>query len=99
MPALQQTERTLYGDRDWWIIVGGLAGIFAKALMPGEKAEPKGCLMTILLGIAGSLITGFIMRSLLRSEGSGWLIASIVGATLGAMLLIFLLRKFWRDVP
>ena len=81
----------------WWIIVGGLAGILAKALMPGNKAEPTGCLMTIGLGIVGSLITGFLMRALLGSSGTGWLIPSIIGATLGAMLLIYLLRSFWKE--
>ena len=80
----------------WWIVVGIVAGALAKGLMPGEKAEPKGCLMTMLLGIAGSVLTGLIMRALLGSEGTGWFIPSIVGATLGAMLLIFLMRKFWK---
>lgn len=81
----------------WWIIVGAVAGILAKAIMPGDKAEPKGCLMTILLGIGGSVATGFLMRVLLGSGGTGWLIPSIIGATLGAMLLIFLTRKFWKQ--
>ena len=80
----------------WWIVVGIVAGALAKGLMPGEKAEPKGCLMTMLLGIAGSVITGLLMKTFLRWEGTGWLIPSIVGATLGAMLLIFVLRKFWK---
>ncbi len=80
----------------WWIIVGFIAGALAKGFMPGSNREPKGCLFTILLGIAGSLITGFVMRYLLHDQGLGGTIPTIVGATLGAMLLILIFRKWWK---
>ncbi|MBN9502040.1 MAG: hypothetical protein BGO01_10410 [Armatimonadetes bacterium 55-13] len=79
----------------WWILVGGIAGILAKALTPGKKGEPTGCVMTILLGIGGSVLTGFIMRNLLRTSGGGGFAGSIVGATIGALVLIFIFKKFW----
>jgi uncharacterized membrane protein YeaQ/YmgE (transglycosylase-associated protein family) len=79
----------------WWIVVGALAGIFAKAIMPGDKGEPRGCILTILLGIAGSVLVGFLMRSFMSTSGGGGLIGSIVGATIGAMVLIFLFKKVW----
>lgn len=79
----------------WWILVGLVAGILAKMLMPGTKKEPSGCILTILLGIAGSVLVGFIMRTFLNTPGSGGLLGSIVGATIGAMLLIFIFRKLW----
>ena len=79
----------------WWIIVGLIAGVLAKLLTPGTDREPKGCLMTILLGVAGSILVGFIM-DLVFGGGGGGLIGSIIGATIGAMLLIFLFRKFWK---
>lgn len=79
----------------WWVIVGALAGIFAKAVMPGNKGEPKGCLLTIVLGIAGSVLVGFIMRQFMNTSGGGGLIGSIIGATIGAIVLIFLFKKFW----
>ena len=41
-----------------WIIIGGIAGAIAKLLMPGK--DPGGCIVTILLGIAGALLAGFI---------------------------------------
>ena len=41
-----------------WIIIGGLAGAIAKLLMPGK--DPGGCIVTVLLGIAGALVAGFI---------------------------------------
>lgn len=81
----------------WWIIVGLLAGIFAKSLMAGDRREPKGCLYTMLLGIAGSLIVGAVMRTFFHSSGLGGFIPTIFGATLGAMFLIWLFRKLWRD--
>lgn len=79
----------------WWVIVGGLAGILAKAISPGDKGEPKGCLLTILLGIAGSVLVGFIMRNFLGTDGGGGWIGSIVGATIGAFVLIFIFKKVW----
>ena len=80
----------------WWIIVGFVAGVLAKALTPGSSKEPKGCLMTILLGIAGSLLVGFLMRVILGESGGGGMIGTIFGATIGAMLLIALFRKVWK---
>lgn len=79
----------------WWILVGLIAGILAKTLMPGSRKEPSGCLMTTVLGIAGSVTVGYLMRTFLHSPGSGGLLGSIVGATIGAMLLIFIFRKLW----
>jgi uncharacterized membrane protein YeaQ/YmgE (transglycosylase-associated protein family) len=79
----------------WWIIVGFIAGALAKSLAPGTHKEPKGCLTTIFLGVAGSLITGFVM-DLLGMKGEGGLIPTICGATLGALALIYALRKWWK---
>ena len=79
----------------WWIVVGGIAGVLAKAISPGSKGEPQGCFMTILLGIAGSVLVGFLMRTFLGTSGTGWFIPSIVGATIGALVLIFLFKKLW----
>jgi uncharacterized membrane protein YeaQ/YmgE (transglycosylase-associated protein family) len=80
----------------WWALIGLFAGILAKALTPGTDREPKGCLMTMVLGIAGSLLVGLLMRALLGDQGQGGFIATLVGATIGAMLLIFLMRRFWK---
>lgn len=73
------------------IIVGFIAGVLAKALVPGSDREPKGCIMTILLGIAGSVVMGFIMQLLGLGGGTG-----IIGSTIGAVLLILAFRKFWK---
>jgi uncharacterized membrane protein YeaQ/YmgE (transglycosylase-associated protein family) len=63
-----------------WIVIGLLAGGIAKLLMPGR--DPGGCIITILLGIAGALLAGFIGKSVgwyETNEGAGFL-AAIVGA-------------------
>ena len=41
-----------------WIVIGGIAGAIAKLLMPGR--DPGGCIITVLLGIAGALLAGWI---------------------------------------
>lgn len=65
----------------WMIIIGGIAGALAKLIMPGK--DPGGVIVTILLGIAGALVAGFIGRAVgwydEPGEGAG-LIASILGA-------------------
>ncbi len=61
-----------------WIIIGGIAGAIAKLLMPGK--DPGGIIVTILLGIAGALLMGFLGTALgLDGDGAGF-IAAIVGA-------------------
>lgn len=74
----------------WAIIIGLVIGAIAKLLMPGR--DPGGFVITILLGIAGSLIAGFLGRSLgwYREGEPAGLIASIVGA----VILLFLYRMF-----
>jgi uncharacterized membrane protein YeaQ/YmgE (transglycosylase-associated protein family) len=63
-----------------WIVIGGLAGAIAKFLMPGK--DPGGCIITILLGIAGALVAGWLGKMIGwydTNEGAGF-IAAIVGA-------------------
>ncbi len=70
-----------------WIVIGLLAGAIAKLLMPGK--DPGGCIITILLGIAGALLAGFIGQAVGwygAGEGAGF-VAAIVGAFL--LLLIY----------
>jgi len=70
-----------------WIVIGGLAGGLAKLLMPGR--DPGGCIITILLGIGGALLAGWIGHAIgwySENEGAGFL-AAIVGAFV--ILLIY----------
>ena len=68
-----------------WIVLGLIAGALAKMLMPGD--DPGGIIITILLGIAGAIVGGFIAVALGISNGvDDFDIGSIV---LAAMLLLF----------
>ncbi len=65
----------------WMLIVGLVAGALAKLIMPGR--DPGGILVTLLLGLAGSFIAGFLGRAVgwYREPGRGpGLLASILGA-------------------
>jgi uncharacterized membrane protein YeaQ/YmgE (transglycosylase-associated protein family) len=74
-----------------WILFGLIAGIIAKAIMPGK--DPGGAIVTILLGIAGSLIGGFIGQRLFYGEGSGpGRFISLVFAVIGAIILLAVYR-------
>lgn len=76
-----------------WIVIGLLAGGIAKLLMPGK--DPGGCLITMLLGIAGALLAGFIGQSVgwyEAGEGAGF-IAAIIGAFLILLIYRLILRR------
>lgn len=74
-----------------WIIFGLIAGAIAKLIMPGK--DPGGIFVTMLLGIAGALVGGFIGRALWGSQGvTGWGIGSFALAIGGAILLLALYR-------
>ena len=75
-----------------WILLGLIAGAIAKALMPGR--DPGGIVATILIGIAGALIGGFIWNLLSGADGYGSLdIGGILVAVLGAMILLWAYRR------
>jgi uncharacterized membrane protein YeaQ/YmgE (transglycosylase-associated protein family) len=75
-----------------WILFGLVVGIIAKLLMPGR--DPGGFIVTILLGIAGALLGGFIGRAMGfygPNESSGWIVS-----ILGAIVLLVLYRMMVR---
>jgi uncharacterized membrane protein YeaQ/YmgE (transglycosylase-associated protein family) len=76
-----------------WILFGLVVGIIAKLLMPGR--DPGGFIVTILLGIAGALLGGFIGRAMGLYEpgqSAGWIV-SILGAIILLVLYRFLARR------
>lgn len=73
-----------------WIILGAIAGAIGKLIMPGD--DPGGFIITIVLGIAGALVGGFIASALGFGGVNGLNIWSIVIAILGAILLLFIYR-------
>jgi uncharacterized membrane protein YeaQ/YmgE (transglycosylase-associated protein family) len=72
----------------WMIVIGLVIGALAKLLMPGR--DPGGPVITMLLGIAGSIVAGFIGRS------AGWYAegepAGFIASVLGSVLLLALFR-------
>lgn len=74
-----------------WILFGLVAGSIAKFIMPGK--DPGGCLLTIIIGIVGSLIGGFLgSRVLGLGPVTGFNLESLGLAILGAFLLLLVFR-------
>lgn len=66
----------------WTIIVGFIVGVIAKFIMPGDKSEPKGFILTAVLGIVGAFVATYLGQSVgwySAGESAGFL-ASVVGA-------------------
>lgn len=70
-----------------WIIIGAIAGALAKFIMPGD--DPGGIIITILLGIAGAFVGGFLAS--LIGIGGGTIMTIII-ATIGAIILLAIYR-------
>ncbi len=77
-----------------FLLVGLFAGVLAKALMPGTANEPGGWIMTIILGIAGAYVGGFLGNMI--GVGSSNFVGSVLIAAVGAMVVIGLSRLFTR---
>lgn len=74
-----------------WIILGLIAGALAKWVMPGR--DGGGIIVTILLGIAGAFVGGWIGSFLGLGTTGGLSIGSIITAAAGAFLLLFIYRR------
>lgn len=93
--SLPLVERTvtmgLIGAIISWIIIGGIIGLIARALMPGKQAMGLG--LTIVLGVIGAIVGGFIGGLLGGSGVSGimsnpWSIGTIVLSVIGALIVM-----------
>ncbi len=73
-----------------WILLGLVAGVLAKLFMPGK--DPGGFVITIVLGIAGAFVGGWVGTTLGIASFSGFNLQGILVATGGAMLLLVLYR-------
>ena len=74
-----------------WIILGLISGALAKWLMPGK--DGGGWLVTMVLGIAGAFVGGFLGSFIGLGSTTGLNISSILTATCGAFLLLFIYNK------
>jgi uncharacterized membrane protein YeaQ/YmgE (transglycosylase-associated protein family) len=75
-----------------WIVVGFIAGILGKLIMPGR--DPGGFLLTIVIGMVGALVGGLIVQLVGGTGLTGFSIWSILVATLGAIILLAIYRMF-----
>lgn len=77
-----------------WIVVGFLAGLLAKAVVPGSADEPGGFVGTTVLGIIGAVVGGFIYHLATGSSSfaTHFDIASVVVAAIGAIVVVMIAR-------
>jgi uncharacterized membrane protein YeaQ/YmgE (transglycosylase-associated protein family) len=71
----------------WTIIIGFIVGVIAKFIMPGDKTEPKGFILTSILGIVGAFVATYL------GQAVGWYkageSAGFLGSVVGAVVLLF----------
>jgi uncharacterized membrane protein YeaQ/YmgE (transglycosylase-associated protein family) len=75
----------------WTLIIGLVVGAIAKLIMPGR--DPGGIIVTMLIGVAGALLAGFLGRAMgwYADPGEG---PGIIASVIGAIVLLFLYRMF-----
>ena len=78
-----------------WILLGLLAGLIAKAILPGD--DPGGIIVTLLLGVAGALLGGFIARALGFGDpiDEFFDISTWIAAIIGAIVLLLIYRMIF----
>ena len=76
----------------WWLLIGLLAGVIARAIVPGS--DPMGWGGTLILGLVGSLIGGFLFSMLLDGDGrEGFSPAGLLGSIIGAVVALLIWRS------
>jgi uncharacterized membrane protein YeaQ/YmgE (transglycosylase-associated protein family) len=72
----------------WWLIIGLVAGGLARFLMPGR--QPMGCLLTMILGLVGSMVGGFISSVVFGYDprDPGFHAGGLIMSTIGAILVL-----------
>ena len=77
-----------------WILVGFIAGLLAKLLLPGD--DPGGLIVTTVIGMVGAVVGGILIGILGGAGATGFNVWSILVATLGAIILLFVYQLFAR---
>ena len=76
----------------WTIIIGFIVGVIAKFIMPGDKNEPKGFILTTILGIVGAFVATYL------GQAVGWYqsgqSAGFIGGIVGAVVVLFVYGLF-----
>jgi uncharacterized membrane protein YeaQ/YmgE (transglycosylase-associated protein family) len=72
----------------WTIVIGFVAGVIAKFIMPGSSNEPSGFVLTTILGVVGAFVASYLGQALgWYTPGEG---AGLIGAVVGAILVLFI---------
>jgi uncharacterized membrane protein YeaQ/YmgE (transglycosylase-associated protein family) len=81
----------------WWLIIGLVAGLLARLLIPGR--QPMGWILTMVLGLIGSVVGGFISSLLFGGDpmDPGFRTSGLIMSTLGAALVLGLYIAFTRN--
>ena len=70
----------------WTIIIGFIAGVIAKFIMPGNTNEPSGFILTAVLGVVGAVVASYLGQALgWYAPGEG---AGLIGAVVGAIIIL-----------
>ena len=77
-----------------WVILGGIAGWIGSIII-GTNAS-QGILLNIVVGIVGAMVGGFVFNSLGESGVSGFNLYSLIVATIGSIIFLWLLKMFGR---
>ncbi len=76
----------------WTIIIGFIVGVIAKLIMPGDKTEPQGFILTAILGIVGAFVATYL------GQAVGWYkpgeFAGFIGGVVGAIIVLFVYGFF-----
>lgn len=78
----------------WWIVIGLVAGLLARLILPGDQS--MGWLLTIVLGLIGSVVGGFISSAIFGTDPRepGFQASGLVMSTIGAMVVLGLYLAF-----
>ena len=78
----------------WWIVIGLVAGLLARLILPGDQS--MGWLLTIVLGLIGSVVGGFISSAIFGTDPRepGFQVSGLVMSTIGAMVVLGLYLAF-----
>jgi len=77
-----------------WIVVGVIAGYLAKMISPGP--ERGGLLTTLVIGVVGALVGGWVFNAFGRAGPNGITLFSFILATMGAVLFLYVWKLFTR---
>ncbi|MDX1963347.1 MAG: GlsB/YeaQ/YmgE family stress response membrane protein [Pirellulales bacterium] len=80
----------------WWIVIGLVAGLLARLIMPGN--QPMGWVMTIMLGLLGSIVGGFLASMIFGTDPRepGFQTGGFIASTIGALILLALYGAYER---